>query len=93
MDDMTVTARSIPEACWMLQDLEEVISWARMKFKAKKSRSLVLQKGKVKDINFLIGGERIPTVSEKPVKSLGKWFTDSLTNRASQRCETNWKSG
>ena len=83
MDDMTVTAKLIPEARWMLQDLEEVISWVCMKFKRQMSRSLVLQKGKVKDINFSIGDERIPTVSEKHVKSLGKWFNDSLDDKQS----------
>ena len=53
--------------------------WCRMKFKPKKSRSLVLRKGKVnQNINFMVGGQRIPTVSEEPVKSLGRWFDESL---------------
>ena len=50
-----------------------------MKFKHQKSRSLSLRKGKVnQNINFTVGGQRIPTVSEEPVKSLGRWFDESL---------------
>jgi hypothetical protein len=83
MDDMTVTAGSVPQARWMLQDLEEVIGWARMLFMPAKSRSLVLQKRKVKEVRFSMCQGQIPTISEKPVKSLGKWFNDSLKDKDS----------
>merc|ERR1711894_714959 len=86
MDDMTVTAKSVVEGRWMLEDLEKLISWARMRFKPAKSRSLVLQKGKVQERSrFKVGGQVIPTVSEQPVKSLGKWFTADLNDRESVR--------
>ena len=49
-----------------------------MKFNPKKSRTLVIKKGKVlKNCVFRIGEERIPTVSEAPVKSLGKMFDET----------------
>jgi len=35
-------------------------------------------KGKVVDKTFFINGEAIPTVSEKPVKSLGRWYDGDL---------------
>lgn len=55
-----------------------------MRFKPEKSRSLVLKRGKVVDrFRFSIGGALIPTVSEKPVKSLGKVFNSSLKDSAS----------
>jgi len=38
-----------------------------------KSRSISIVKGKVVNKTFFINGEAIPTVSEKPVKSLGRW--------------------
>lgn len=47
MDDLTVTATSVPGYRWLLQGLQRFISWARMSFKPAKSRSLVLKKGKV----------------------------------------------
>ena len=59
--------------------IRSVIKWARMKFNPKKSRTLVIKKGKVlKNFVFKISDERIPTVSEAPVKSLGKMFDDTL---------------
>ena len=86
MDDMTITAKSVVEGRWTLEDLERLFKWARMKFKPSKSRSLVLKKGKVDDrMRFKIGGEVIPTVTEKPVKSLGKWFTSALNDHQSIR--------
>ncbi|VDI44671.1 Hypothetical predicted protein [Mytilus galloprovincialis] len=72
MDDMTKTAKSVLEGKGMLQDLGELIDWARMKFKPSKSRSLILKKGKVQDRNIRIGGDIIPTIMEKPVKNLGQ---------------------
>jgi len=49
-----------------------------MQFKPSKSRSISIVKGKVEDKIFFINGEAIPTVSEKPVKSLGRWYDGDL---------------
>ncbi|CAC5417475.1 unnamed protein product [Mytilus coruscus] len=83
MDDMKITAKSVLEGKLMLQDLGELIDWARIKFKLSRSRGLILKKGKVQDRKIRIGGDIIPTIMEKPVKSLGKWFRDSLNDRQS----------
>ncbi len=83
MDDLTVMTTSVPGCRWLLQGLEQLITWAKMSFKPMKSRSLVLKKGKVADhFRFTLGGTRIPTVTEKPVKSLGKIFDSSLKDAA-----------
>ena len=83
MDDLTVTTTSVPGCRWILQGPERLITWARMDFKPVKSRSLVLRKGKVTDkFRFFLGGVRIPSVSEKPVKSLGKVFDCTLKDSA-----------
>ena len=82
MDDLTITAKSVVEARWTLQELECLIKWARMKFKPVKSRSLVIKRGKVEDrCRFKIGNDIIPTVTEKPVKSLGKLLDKTLSDR------------
>ena len=48
-DDLTVTTTTHMQARWVLSTLvEDSVSWARMKLKAKKSRCLVLRKGRVK---------------------------------------------
>ena len=52
-----------------------------MKANPKKSQSLSLVRGSVWEIHFIIGGDKIPTVREKPVKSLGRLNSMPLTNR------------
>ena len=52
-----------------------------MKAKPKKSRSLSLVEGSVREIHFKIGGDKIPTIREKPVKSLGRLCSIPLTDR------------
>ncbi|KAJ7998422.1 hypothetical protein DPEC_G00204770 [Dallia pectoralis] len=55
-----------------------------MEFKPAKSRSLVLKQGRVQDrFRFKIGEDSLPTVTEKPVKSLGKCYRADLTDKAS----------
>ena len=84
MDDLTVTTESVPGGRWILTGLEKLMGWARMSFKPTKSRSLVLKKGRVADkFRFSISGTPIPTISEKPIKSLGKFFDSSLRDAAS----------
>lgn len=84
MDDLTVTTKSVPRCRWILKGLEEMISWARMSFKPTKLRSLVLKKGKVTDKYFFSQGTiKIPSLTDAPVKSLGKVFNYSLKDIAS----------
>ncbi len=96
MDDLTVTSASVPGCRWLLQGLQRLILWARMSFKPAKSRSLVLKKGKVADrFRFLtLEGSQIPSVTERPVKSLGKIFDSSLKDTAAlqqtRNDVTNW---
>ena len=83
MDDITVTTSSAIGCKWIVRGLEKLIVWSRMRFKPGKSRSLILQKGKIKSMaRFKIAGKFIPTVTEKPVKSLGKWFDSSTKDQA-----------
>ena len=55
------------------------MAWCRMKFKPKKSRSLSVRKGKIDATTiFTVASQRIPTVSQEPVKSLGRWYDSSM---------------
>ncbi|KAJ3614887.1 hypothetical protein NHX12_018456, partial [Muraenolepis orangiensis] len=84
MDDLTVMTESVPGCRWILKGLEELVEWAPMRFKSAKSRSMVLRKGKVVDkFRFNIADTAIPSISEKPVKSLGKVFDCSLRDTTS----------
>ena len=79
MDDLTLLNPSTNEADKVLVKLEELMQWARMKFKPRKSRSLVLKRGKLdSSYHFYLSEEPIPTVSEQPVKSLGRWYTEDM---------------
>jgi hypothetical protein len=79
MDDTTVIQNGEKRTKAILDRLDAVISWARMKFKPSKSRSLSLRKGKVNEkAIFTISGQKILTVAEEPVKSLGRWYNSSL---------------
>lgn len=81
MDDLTILTPSFENADAILKRLEELMAWSRMKFKAKKSRCLVMKSGKVEpERHFSLAGEGIPTVSSSPVKSLGRLYTEELTD-------------
>lgn len=81
MDDLTVTTTTHVEARWVLTVLD-VAMWARMKFKPKKSRSMVIRNGKLTNkIKLHLQGEVIPSIQENLIKCLGKWFDESLTDR------------
>ena len=79
MDDLTVTTTSVMGSRWILRSLEKLIAWARVKFKPAKSRLFVMKKRRTADkFRFSIAGTMIPTLSECPVKSLGKIFDTTL---------------
>ena len=80
MDDITILVPSQISANGLLQRYYDLFTWARMKAKPKKSRSLSLVGGSVREIHFKIGGEKIPTVREKLVKSLGRLYSIPLTD-------------
>ena len=84
MDDITILVPSQISADGLLQRYYDLFTWARMKAKPKKSRSLSLVGGSVGEIHFKIGSDKIPTVREKPVKSLGRLYSIPLTDR--HRC-------
>ncbi|KAI2655433.1 hypothetical protein H4Q32_017833 [Labeo rohita] len=78
MDDMTLITTTKPCTRRLLQKLQENIQWARMQFKPSKSRSISIVKGQLTGEQFYISEEPIPTVFEKPIKSLGRWYSADL---------------
>ena len=91
MDDVTMLIESksgwhlrAPCAEHLLQRLNELFTWCRMKARPTKSRSLSIIHGKVKERHFPIGGDQILAVKEHHVQSLGRWYSIPLTGR--HRC-------
>ena len=81
MDDITALIPSQVSTQDLMDRFHELFTWARMKAKPKKSRSASIVRGKVQDIHFTIGGDQIPTIKEKPVKSLGRLYAVPLNDR------------
>ncbi len=77
MDDMTAMTTA-PCTRHLLGKLQENVSAVRMKFKPAKLRNISTVKGKLTEQWFFTDREPIPVVSEKPVKSLGRWYNSSL---------------
>ena len=80
-DDITILIPSQIAADGFLKKYYDLFTWARMKAKLKKSRSQLFVGGSVREIHFKIGGDKIPTVREEPVKSLGRLYSIPLTDR------------
>ena len=78
MDDITIFILSQIAADGLLQRYYDFFIWVRMKAKPKKSQSLSLVGGSVRETHLKIGGDKILTVREKPVKSLGRLYSIPL---------------
>ena len=75
IDNITILVPSQIAADGLLQSYDDLFTWARMKAKPKKSRNLSSLRGSVREIHFKTGGDKISTVREKPVKSLGHLYS------------------
>lgn len=78
MDVLTPLTTTVPCTKRLLEKLHQNITWARMKLKPSKCRTISIVKGQVTDQRFYVGGTPVPTVSEMPVKSLGRWYDVKL---------------
>ena len=63
VDDLNITTTAVVYGQETLDAVDKILTWARMKAKASKSRSGVVVKGRCLDINPLsVGGEAIPSL-------------------------------
>ncbi len=73
MDDLTITTTTHVQARWIPKALDDVATWACMKFKPKKSRCMMIKNGKVTNkFQLHVQGKAIPSIEENPTKCLGK---------------------
>ena len=90
MEDTTLVMNRKQAFQRSLDKMNDLLEWCRMSFKPTKSRSLALTRGKIlSDVFFLVAGQRIPTVQEEPVKSLGRVFDETLKDRNQETA--TWK--
>ena len=73
------------EGDWWCKKCAEEIRWIdnldKNEIQIEKSRSRTIVKRKMKEVNFRIAGDRIPTVKENSVESLGRWYENGLSDR------------
>ena len=82
MDDVSILGRSVPEIKHALLRTNQVLKWSRMMLKPTKSRSLVMQKGRVMLVEpFVVDGQVIPCIQKEPLKTLGRYFDFTITDR------------
>ena len=81
MNDVTTLVQYKVCTQELLGHFHKLLTWAWMKVKPKKSRSISLVRGTICDTHYSIGGNIIPTVREQPVKSLGRLYAFPLTDR------------
>ena len=81
MDDIATTTETLVQMKYLLQKLEEKLNWAGLTIKPEKCRSLVLIKGGISKRTPEINGKAITSITEKPVKYLGKSYNISLNEK------------
>jgi len=79
MDDMTTMTTTIACTNRLLGKLTDyILNLLKLNLNGHECNLSPLNQGKVVDKTFFINGEAIPTVKEKPVKSLGRWYDGDL---------------
>ena len=81
MDDITTTTETMVQTNHLLQRLSEKLEWARLKVKPKKCRCLVIHHGVISKRTASISGEPITSLTEEPIKYLGKEYNLSLSDQ------------
>ena len=72
MDDITGATETVHQSRYLLSNIDGKLKWAGLSARAKKCRSLVIIKGKVKKRLLKIRGDVITPIQELPIKHLGK---------------------
>ena len=86
MDDLNLLCVNSGDMRILLGRANTALTWAGMEWRASKSRSLVLESGSVSKCEFDVSSstsssETIPPISEKPVRFLGKWMDDTISDK------------
>ena len=84
MDDMFLMSPSIPASQGLLDCCGFALNWAKISYRASKSRSMMIDKGKVIGISpFSFKGEIIPSIHANPVRFLGRTTDFTVSDKHS----------
>ena len=78
MDDITTTTETVVQTRHLLRELGSKLEWGKLKVKPEKCRSLIISKGKLSRRTIEMNGEPITSITEKPVRYLGKTYNVTL---------------
>ena len=81
MDDIATTTETLVQTKHLLENMSGKLDGAGLSLRLDKCRSLVIVKGEVSNKKPYIKGTPIVSVSDAPVKYLGKTYTQSLSDR------------
>ena len=81
MDDIATRTENLVQTKYLLDKLVCNLKWAGLSIKPEKSRSLVIIGGKVSNKTPSIEGVPITSITEKPVKYLGKLYNKTLNEQ------------
>ena len=85
MDDLSILTTTVPMLNMALERTNKALNWARMQLKPSKSRSLVMQRGKVLDIEpFFVDGTKIPGLQKEPLRTLGRVYDCSISDKSAK---------
>ena len=81
MDDIATRTENLVQTKYLLDKLVGKLKWAGLSIKPEKSRSLVIIGGKVSNKTPSIEGVPITSITEKPIKYLGKLYNKTLNEQ------------
>ena len=86
MDDLFLMSPSLSKTEDLLNSASLALPWVRVSVKASKSKSLVIDSGKIvhdKSLCIVLGANRqaIPSIADNPVKFLGRTISDALSDK------------
>ena len=81
MDDIATTAETTVQTKHLLIKLIDKLKWAGLTVKPEKCRSMVIKKGKISTQTIQIEGSPITSVTEKPIRYLGKSYNMTLNEK------------
>ena len=81
MDDIATTTETLVQTKYLLDKMAEKLDWAELEVRPEKCRSLVIIDGKLSRRTPTINNKPITSITEKPIKYLGKIYNRTLNDR------------
>jgi hypothetical protein len=85
MDDIATRTENLVQTKYLLDKLVGKLRWAGLSIKPEKSRSLVIIDGKVSNKTPFIEGVPVTSITEKPIRYLGKLYNKTLNEQEQAR--------